>query len=228
VAGIHCGEITPRNVQGKCSPSPDAAFKIALVFESPSMRLFSIPIKEQSPRTINSFPAYTHHVTNILCATIYLLHLHSQPPIINSKSDDRLAKIMTSGLRKSTNIFLLTGLVMVSHALADTVAANHALNAPVTQSCPASFFEVSLVANARQCQQFDDSLPASLVYFTKHTPKEVITFYQNAYPQLVTQSTVNQRTMLVATNDSVRIVVSPDKTGTQVDVLIVNKPHSLP
>jgi hypothetical protein len=113
---------------------------------------------------------------------------------------------------------------MVSHAFADTVSTDSSLDAPVVRSCPASFFDVSLMANARQCQQFDDSLPATLVYFTKHAPKEVIAFYQNAYPQFVRKPAVNQRTMLAATDDSVRIVVSPDNVGTQVDVLIISKP----
>ncbi|VEL98254.1 hypothetical protein ALT761_03271 [Alteromonas sp. 76-1] len=131
---------------------------------------------------------------------------------------------MTSGLRKSINIVLLSGLAMASYAFADTVSTDSSLDAPVVRSCPTSFFDVSLMANARQCQQFDDSLPASLVYFTKHAPKEVIAFYQNAYPQFVRKPAVNQRTMLAATDDSVRIVVSPDNVGTQVDVLIISKP----
>ncbi|AMJ95625.1 hypothetical protein AVL56_15810 [Alteromonas stellipolaris] len=131
---------------------------------------------------------------------------------------------MTSGLRKSINIVLLGGLAMASQALADTVTTNSSLDAPVVQTCPASFFDVSLMANARQCQQFDDSLPASLVYFTKHTPKDVIAYYQNAYPQFVAKPPVNHRTMLAAIDDSVRIVVSPDNMGTQVDVLIISKP----
>ena len=131
---------------------------------------------------------------------------------------------MTSGLRKSINIILLGGLAMANHALADTVTANSSLNVPVTQSCPTSFFDVSLMTNARQCQQFDEGMPASLVYFTKYAPKEVIAFYQNAYPQFVRKPAVNQRTMLAATDDSVRIVVSPDNMGTQVDVLIISKP----
>lgn len=131
---------------------------------------------------------------------------------------------MTSGLRKSINLVLLSGLVVASHALADTVTTNGSFNVPVTQSCPTFFFDVSLMTDARQCQQFDDSLPASLVYFTKHTPKDVIAYYQNAYPQFVKKSPVNHRTMLAAIDDSVRIVVSPDNMGTQVDVLIISKP----
>ena len=131
---------------------------------------------------------------------------------------------MRSGLRKSINIFLLGGVVMAGQALSDTVTINSSFDAPVIHSCPDSFFDVSLMANARQCQQFDDSLPASLVYFTKHTPKDVIAYYQNAYPQFVKTSPVNKRTMLAAIDDSVRIVVSPDNMGTQVDVLIISKP----
>ena len=131
---------------------------------------------------------------------------------------------MTSGLRKSINIVLLGGLAMASQALADTVTTNSSLDAPVVQTCPASFFDVSLMANARQCQQFDDSLPASLVYFTKHAPEDVIAFYKNAYPQFAAKPPVNQRIMFAATDNSVRIVVSPDNMGTQVDVLIISKP----
>lgn len=131
---------------------------------------------------------------------------------------------MTKDLLKNVGILLFSSLGNFNFAFADTVSTDSSLDAPVVRSCPASFFDVSLMANARQCQQFDDSLPASLVYFTKHTPKEVIAFYQNVYPQFVRKPAVNQRTMLAATDDSVRIVVSPDNVGTQVDVLIISKP----
>ena len=131
---------------------------------------------------------------------------------------------MTSGLRKSINLVLLSGLVVASHALADTMTTNGSFNVPVTQSCPTFFFDVSLMTDARQCQQFDDSLPASLVYFTKRSPEQVITFYQNTYPRWVVTPPVNHRTMLTAADDSVRIVVSPDSLGTQVDVLIIQQP----
>jgi hypothetical protein len=146
-------------------------------------------------------------------------------PLLSIQSVDyRLAKIMISGLRKFPIIVLLSGLVIVNHGIADTGTVRHSLAVPDIQSCPSSFFDVAVVSGARQCQQFDDSLPASLVYFTKHPPEEVIHFYQTTYPQFVTEPAINQRTMLIASNDSVRIVISPDKMGTQVDVLIVSKP----
>lgn len=130
---------------------------------------------------------------------------------------------MTSALRKSINLVLFAGLMMASQALADTLATNSSSKVTNTQSCPTSFFDVSLMSDARQCQQFDDSLPASLVYFTKRPPEQVITFYQNTYPKWIKKSPVNHRTMLEATDDSVRIVVSPDNLGTQVDVLIIRQ-----
>ena len=131
---------------------------------------------------------------------------------------------MTSALRKSINLILFAGFMMASQALADTLATSSSSKVAVTQSCPTSFFDVSLMSDARQCQQFDDSLPASLIYFTKQPPEQVIAFYQNTYPKWITPPPVNHRTMFITTDDSVRIVVSPDKLGTQVDVLIIRQP----
>ncbi|MDO6567238.1 hypothetical protein Q4561_09230 [Alteromonas sp. 1_MG-2023] len=129
-----------------------------------------------------------------------------------------MSKFLLSNTILGAAVFGMSGL-----ALADTIDTTNTIDAPTTQSCPATFFDVSLMSNARQCQQFDDSLPASMVYFTKQKPDDVIAFYQNAYPQFVRKTPVNQRTMLASTDDSIRIVVSPDNMGTQVDVLIISK-----
>lgn len=88
--------------------------------------------------------------------------------------------------------------------------------------CPKSFYTVLIISDARQCQYFDVSLPASLIYFTPQPPKDVIRFYQTNDASLIAHTQGKERTLLLAKNDSVRIVVSPDHQGTQVDILVTS------
>lgn len=122
-------------------------------------------------------------------------------------------------------LVFLSGLPLFGLSAAQNMSIDNNRDKPVLSSCPSMFFNVAIIDSARQCQQFDDSqsdtLPATLVYFT-HQPKEqVIAFYQQTYPSFITKAPVNQRTQLSATNGAVRIIVSPDDNGTQVDMLIV-------
>jgi len=124
------------------------------------------------------------------------------------------------------SIYLLGGLAILGQAFADDIEVKPPTNTPAVSSCPSTFFHVAVIENARQCQKFDDSLPsslpASLVYFTQQSQQQVIAFYQQAHPSFTAVAPVNQRTLLAATDGSVRIIVSPDSKGTQVDVLIIN------
>lgn len=91
----------------------------------------------------------------------------------------------------------------------------------MARPCPTSFYHILLINDARQCQQFDDSLPASLVYFTHRQVHDVIRFYQTQDTSLIVHGQKNNRTVLKTQDDSVRIVVSPDHQGTQVDILVI-------
>lgn len=100
---------------------------------------------------------------------------------------------------------------------------------PQIKVCDTAFFAVPLPDDASQCQPFSDALtadpapqaemPASLVYFTPLSNAAVIEFYQNKL-SLTKHEPVNQRTLLVSDDSLVRIVVSPDNKGSQVDILV--------
>lgn len=115
------------------------------------------------------------------------------------------------------------------NAIAASEDSPPTLPVPQIKVCETTFFDIPLPDNASQCQPFSDALkakteegsdvPASLVYFTPLSTQAVIDFYQ-AQLSLNTHAPVNQRTLLVSQDSQVRIVVSPDNKGSQVDILV--------
>lgn len=119
----------------------------------------------------------------------------------------------------TTSAILLTSLSFTA------LGEDMAVSGPQTVPCPTDFHSISIPDDARQCQLFDTELPATMVYFTTQDKASVMAYYQAAIDGLQERSTFNERTLLSAMGESIRIVVSPDGNGTQVDIL-VNSPAS--
>lgn len=120
------------------------------------------------------------------------------------------------------------GLAISGAALSDTLKLDHAPSIDTVSTCPTVFHSIAVPVSAKQCQLFDTAVddsvfPASMVYFMADNKENVINFYQQAIPGLTVHSTFNQRTLLVAKNNAIRVVVSPDGNGTQVDILVTAK-----
>ena len=98
----------------------------------------------------------------------------------------------------------------------DTGAGESANRTP----CPAEFSGVTLIDNAKQCQVFSGGLPASIVHFSASDKQTVIDYYTSVIDGLRIDSSFNQHTLLKNSTDSVRVIVSPDGAGNQVDILI--------
>ena len=94
---------------------------------------------------------------------------------------------------------------------------------PNTVSCPAQFQQVKIARDARQCQSFDESMTAVMVYHSPAEPGALVNLYQTAHPALKAHSPVNGRTLLSSSDKAIRVIVSPDKTGSQVDILVTSK-----
>jgi hypothetical protein len=107
-----------------------------------------------------------------------------------------------------------------------TAAAQSSLTQPETVSCPSAFHAVTITDDATQCQQFETQVPAAMVYYTKQQPNDVVAFYRANMSTLTVHAPVNQRTLLTSDNNRTRIVISPDNTGAQVDILVTPKPNS--
>ena len=107
-----------------------------------------------------------------------------------------------------------------------TAAAPSSLTQPETVSCPSAFHAVTITDDATQCQQFETQVPAAMVYHTKQQPSDVVAFYRANMSTLTVHAPVNQRTLLTSDNNRTRIVISPDNTGAQVDILVTPKPNS--
>lgn len=91
----------------------------------------------------------------------------------------------------------------------------------VAAPCPETFYSLPLPEKASTCHQFNDTLPASLSFHSKHSMEEVKQFYQGT--NLVFQSSQKHlgRYVIKGEDDQYRIVISKDGNGAQVDLLVM-------
>lgn len=92
-------------------------------------------------------------------------------------------------------------------------------SAPELSPCPSQFHSITLHTNAKLCQIFDSSTPASMIYHVNNTPRDVVAFFL-ADRRLVKNASLHNRVLLMSADKSYRVIVSPDGAGSQVDILI--------
>lgn len=102
-----------------------------------------------------------------------------------------------------------------------TIETQSPANLIKTENCPREFYNVSLPTNGKLCQVFANELPASMVFFVPQAPAEVVEYYQTPDNQFSKVKEIKQRFVLQNQNDTVRLIVSKDGQGSQVDVLII-------
>ena len=90
-----------------------------------------------------------------------------------------------------------------------------------TQACPSDFHTVSMPSNATLCQRFGSGYPATMVFHSQDSQQTLVAHYRDAYPGLEVRSTVQGRTLLTADNNAVRVIISPDNDGSQVDMMVI-------
>lgn len=111
----------------------------------------------------------------------------------------------------------------LSVAQQEKLQSGAAMGTPSTVSCPSEFHSIVLSSDATQCQQFESEIPAAMVYHTAMSPSQVISFYKEQLPMFKTHPAVNQRTLITSKERHTKIVISPDNTGAQVDILVAAK-----
>lgn len=97
------------------------------------------------------------------------------------------------------------------------------LSQPSIVSCPAEFQQVKISNDARQCQAFEKDTSAVMVYHSPRTPNEMLGVYETAHPSLKPHSPVRGRTLLSSEDKTIRVIISPDNAGSQVDILVTSK-----
>lgn len=106
--------------------------------------------------------------------------------------------------------------------------ANAYADYPTIVPCPTSFHGINIPDNARQCQQFDDtnilgnteSPPFSLVFFLPQPPQQTVTQFRALLPELSDTTEILTRFAMRTSDGKIKVVVSPDNAGSQVDILI--------
>ncbi|QJR80101.1 hypothetical protein CA267_004565 [Alteromonas pelagimontana] len=123
---------------------------------------------------------------------------------------------------RSALFTLIAGVTVSGNLMAEP-----AISAPDTKLCPVDFHTVVLPDNAKQCQRFDVEMPATMIYFAPQSKADLIAYYQSTMPSLKVHSTFNGRTLLMAENQQIRVIVSPDSTGSQVDIMVTAPQETL-
>lgn len=118
-------------------------------------------------------------------------------------------------------LFKVLSMTLASLVCVPALASNTGLG-PKTANCPDDFYSVAMPDGASQCQRFDGEMPASLVYHTSANTQSVLQWYQESMPELAVVSRFNGRVVLSAHNNNIRVVVSPDNRGAQVDLLVID------
>lgn len=119
-------------------------------------------------------------------------------------------------LAKADNTLL--SLAAASVCLSPVVLASEG---PSLSSCPLAFHNVPLTQDAKQCQLFEDDFPASMIYHDTRTPESLIAYYQATNPTFSVHSAFNKRTLLIDQSENLRVVISPDGKGSQIDILVI-------
>lgn len=104
-----------------------------------------------------------------------------------------------------------------------TLSVAHATQGPALSDCPSAFYSVPLTEQAKQCQLFEDDFPASMIYHDKRAPESLIAYYQATQPEFEIHSAFNERTLLIDESQNLRVVISPDGQGSQIDILVLTQ-----
>lgn len=117
----------------------------------------------------------------------------------------------------------MAGIVVITlgaTAQAQPEPTGQAQRTPATQACPEQFHQIPLYPEAKLCQPFADSLPASLIYHAKAKQHQVLNFYQQKQGTPGGIKKQKNRVVLQYNQGKQVIILSDDGNGTQVDILI--------
>lgn len=102
-----------------------------------------------------------------------------------------------------------------------TSAQSQNMNGSVHSNiCPDDFYALPLISNAKQCQQFSGTLPASLSYFSLSDPHTVKNFYLEKFGPAESENTLKGRIILQYSQTQKTVIISVDGQGSQIDILV--------
>ena len=120
--------------------------------------------------------------------------------------------------------FLAKGIVLGAAALlsvsTSTLAEQAAAESMDTQICPTDFYDLPLFPNAKMCQIFGQSLPATMTYHATTDQQTTQEFYIEALGEADSVSMLKGRIQLEYDGANKIIMISQDGAGTQIDVLV--------
>ncbi len=113
-----------------------------------------------------------------------------------------------------------TLLLLSSYGLIANAQQPEQTDSYTTQACPASFYSVPLQADAKFCQIFAESMPASISYFAPSTQQQARAFFIAQLGEADSEQSLHGRIVLQYAGGQTVLVISEDGQGTQIDMLI--------
>jgi hypothetical protein len=95
-----------------------------------------------------------------------------------------------------------------------------ALQTEHSDSCPVDFYTIPVIKDAKFCQQFAATPPASLSYYTQKQQTAAKLFYLETFGPADKEQELKGRIVLQYNQGSKIVIISTDGTGSQVDILV--------
>lgn len=109
----------------------------------------------------------------------------------------------------------MSGLLWVT-----SLSAQEAMTSSSHQACPPEFYAVPVYPQSKLCLPFADSLPASMSYHALADTKSVEDYYITALGSANQSQQMKGRLVLSFADGQQTIIISPDGSGSQVDILV--------
>ncbi len=126
-------------------------------------------------------------------------------------------EIVVSNTVMIKQTILCTSLVLTSGTYTNPVKAQ---NEALDNACPTTFHQLPLYPNAKLCQMFDDSFPATITYHANTDIDGAANFYLEELGQTDKDTLMKGRRVLHFNNNNPIVIISKDGPGSQVDVLM--------
>lgn len=89
-----------------------------------------------------------------------------------------------------------------------------------SKTCPVDFYTLPIVTDAKFCQQFSTTPPASLSYHTQQQQTSTKQFYLDTFGPAEDEQVLKGRIVLQYSQGQKIVIISPDGQGSQVDILV--------
>ncbi|MGS2721390.1 hypothetical protein [Paraglaciecola aestuariivivens] len=115
---------------------------------------------------------------------------------------------------------ILTAALFISWLSPSLAQANEPTISQSVELCPESFYNIPLYPEAKFCQLFADTLPASMSYFVGGDQQQARDYFIQQLGQADSVETYHGRIVMQYNQGQQVLIISKDGHGSQIDMLI--------